>query len=104
MPEFGKNDFLLTSAGRIDKQKACGGVAQSVEQRTENPRVPSSILGPATNYFIGLAQMGWPFLFLYTENVPPLPHLQCDAATYGNVIVTSFALRILARNRRAVRL
>jgi hypothetical protein len=61
MPEFGKNDFLLTSAGRIDKQKACGGVAQSVEQRTENPRVPSSILGPATTYFIGLAQMSWPF-------------------------------------------
>lgn len=28
----------------------CGGVAQSVEQWTENPRVPSSILGPATTY------------------------------------------------------
>ncbi len=27
---------------------ASGGVAQSVEQWTENPRVPSSILGPAT--------------------------------------------------------
>ena len=26
----------------------CGRLAQSVEQGTENPRVPSSILGPAT--------------------------------------------------------
>ena len=28
-----------------------GWIAQSVEQRTENPRVPGSIPGPATNYF-----------------------------------------------------
>ena len=28
-----------------------GRIAQSVEQRTENPRVPSSILGPATIFF-----------------------------------------------------
>jgi hypothetical protein len=28
----------------------CGWIAQSVEQRTENPRVPGSIPGPATNY------------------------------------------------------
>jgi hypothetical protein len=48
---FGKEDFLLTSESRRDKEKRWGGVAQSVEQRTENPRVPSSILGPATNDF-----------------------------------------------------
>ena len=29
----------------------CGRLAQSVEQGTENPRVPSSILGPATIFF-----------------------------------------------------
>ena len=28
-----------------------GRIAQSVEQGTENPRVPSSILGPATIFF-----------------------------------------------------
>ena len=30
------------------RKLSSGGVAQSVEQGTENPRVPSSILGPAT--------------------------------------------------------
>ena len=34
-----ENARVLTKSGRI---------AQSVEQGTENPRVPSSILGPAT--------------------------------------------------------
>ena len=29
-----------------------GRIAQSVEQGTENPRVPSSILGPATIFFV----------------------------------------------------
>ena len=29
-----------------------GRIAQSVEQGTENPRVPSSILGPATIFFL----------------------------------------------------
>ena len=33
---------LSTNSGRL---------AQSVEQGTENPRVPSSILGPATIFF-----------------------------------------------------
>ncbi len=32
-----------------DRKKICGALAQSVEQRTENPCVPSSILGGATN-------------------------------------------------------
>ncbi len=32
-----------------------GSLAQSVEQRTENPRVPSSILGGATIYYVGIA-------------------------------------------------
>ena len=32
----------------MDKEEACGGVAQSVEQRTENPRVDGSIPPPAT--------------------------------------------------------
>ena len=30
---------------------SCAEVAQSVEQRTENPRVPSSILGLGTTAF-----------------------------------------------------
>ncbi len=29
-----------------------GRIAQSVEQGTENPRVPSSILGPATIFVL----------------------------------------------------
>ena len=33
-----------------------GRIAQSVEQGTENPRVPSSILGPAT-IFLSLCRM-----------------------------------------------
>ena len=35
----------------IIKQTKCGGIAQSVEQRTENPCVPGSIPGPATIFF-----------------------------------------------------
>ena len=36
-------------AGSIPVTRSkCGSLAQSVEQGTENPRVPSSILGPAT--------------------------------------------------------
>ena len=34
----------------MDKEEACGGVAQSVEQRTENPRVDGSIPPPATRF------------------------------------------------------
>jgi hypothetical protein len=45
----------LTKEEARDKENNWGGVAQSVEQRTENPRVPSSILGPATTDFKGLA-------------------------------------------------
>jgi hypothetical protein len=51
MRQFGKDDFLLTSEERRDKQKPCGGVAQSVEQGTENPRVGGSIPSPATSHF-----------------------------------------------------
>ena len=39
-----------------------GALAQSVEQRTENPCVPSSILGGATLIIKGLRQIGTPFL------------------------------------------
>ena len=38
-----KRDILCNISG--------GRLAQSVEQGTENPRVPSSILGPATIFF-----------------------------------------------------
>ena len=34
-----------------EKRQTSGRIAQSVEQGTENPRVPSSILGPATIFF-----------------------------------------------------
>ncbi len=39
-----------------------GRIAQSVEQGTENPRVPSSILGPAT-IFLPLCRTDTPFGF-----------------------------------------
>ena len=39
-----------------------GALAQPVEQRTENPCVPSSILGGATNKNKGLRQIVNPFL------------------------------------------
>ena len=39
-----------------------GALAQSVEQRTENPCVPSSILGGATNDTKGLQGFVIPFL------------------------------------------
>ncbi len=37
-----------TPVTRSKLSTKCGRLAQSVEQGTENPRVPSSILGPAT--------------------------------------------------------
>jgi hypothetical protein len=44
------------------------GLAQSVEQRTENPRVPGSIPGPGTFKIKGLANMKLaPFSLLVTN-------------------------------------
>jgi hypothetical protein len=45
----------LTKPVSGDKEKHCGGVAQSVEQGTENPRVGGSIPSPATSNFSHLA-------------------------------------------------
>ena len=46
---FGKIVDLLKRNRYYDiSQTGSGSLAQSVEQRTENPRVPSSILGGAT--------------------------------------------------------
>ena len=39
---------LLDTSGGNSYNIPCAEVAQSVEQRTENPRVPSSILGLGT--------------------------------------------------------
>ena len=36
-----------------------GRIAQSVEQGTENPRVPSSILGPATIFLLYFIEAQW---------------------------------------------
>ena len=41
----------------------CGGIAQSVEQRTENPCVPGSIPGPATIFCIYASRNDWLFCF-----------------------------------------
>ena len=47
MLENSENRCLLKKSAQ--KRAGTGGrIAQSVEQGTENPRVPSSILGPAT--------------------------------------------------------
>ena len=43
-----------------------GELAQSVEQRIENPRVPSSILGLATTFFTSDFLRVRGFLFIYT--------------------------------------
>ena len=40
-----------------------GRIAQSVEQGTENPCVPSSILGPATIFFVYASPRDWLFRF-----------------------------------------
>ena len=45
--EHQKNDLLDTGIPN-SYNNFCAEVAQSVEQRTENPRVPSSILGLGT--------------------------------------------------------
>ena len=48
--ENSENRCLLKESAQ--KRAGTGGrIAQSVEQGTENPRVPSSILGPATILF-----------------------------------------------------
>ena len=43
---FGGNNFLFTFASLLSNN--VGAIAQLVEQRTENPCVPSSILGGPT--------------------------------------------------------
>ncbi len=47
------------------------GLAQSVEQRTENPRVPGSIPGPGTFEIKGLANIGLaPFSLIVPKLCP----------------------------------
>ena len=41
-------DLQVDTPSASSYNKLCAEVAQSVEQRTENPRVPSSILGLGT--------------------------------------------------------
>ena len=48
-----------------EKRQTSGRIAQSVEQGTENPRVPSSILGPATIFFALMPFGHHKRLFLY---------------------------------------
>ncbi len=48
-----RNKPLPNGGGAVDILGASGGrIAQSVEQRTENPCVPGSIPGPATTFRI----------------------------------------------------
>ena len=68
-------------------------VAQSVEQRTENPRVGGSIPSPGTPYFQGVTRV-FPALF-----VPPCgrPHVSLRADTViRRLHGSSFALRYCA--------
>jgi hypothetical protein len=55
--------YFLDKFSINNKILFCAEIAQSVEQRTENPRVPSSILGLGTTDFKGLAIQVSPFLF-----------------------------------------
>ena len=45
---FPKNGVYYKTAFSVSCNASGGGIAQLVEQGTENPCVPSSILGPAT--------------------------------------------------------
>ena len=51
-----------------------GRIAQSVEQGTENPRVPSSILGPAT-IFVSTPVTPTGFFVFSPKNYPQKPPL-----------------------------
>ena len=46
-----KKSDILRNVENARVSTKSGRIAQSVEQGTENPRVPSSILGPATIFF-----------------------------------------------------
>ncbi len=75
----------------MDKEEACGGVAQSVEQRTENPRVDGSIPPPATRFdvksnrscqrrqdsfeIIGIPLLHHPVIFLTHKEGKSFPRL-----------------------------
>ena len=48
---FSKYGVCYRTLLKISKSNTSGGVAQSVEQRTENPCVPGSIPGLATIFF-----------------------------------------------------
>ena len=61
---FGRKAFLITFASLLSKW---GAIAQLVEQRTENPCVPSSILGGATKAQRNLSFFFSP-LFSYLSN------------------------------------
>ena len=66
--------FFLTAPG--DSAIKCtffAQIAQSVEQRTENPRVGSSILSLGTRKFKGLAETADPFFFA----PPPAGNFPC---------------------------
>ena len=54
---------LLKMEGLAQQNRFFAEVAQSVEQRTENPRVGSSILSLGTNEIKGLAKLAKPFFF-----------------------------------------
>ena len=80
-----KNRFFLTL--RLDKPASAvfiieltgGRIAQSVEQGTENPCVPSSILGPATIFVVYASPRDWLFCFhphdptSKVARIPPFP-------------------------------
>ena len=57
-------------ADRFNTRPFCGQVAQSVEQRTENPRVGSSILPLATIPFIDLPVIDLPVIDLPVIDLP----------------------------------
>jgi hypothetical protein len=50
-------------------ESSFGQIAQSVEQRTENPRVPGSIPGLATTIIKELREIVAPFLFFLVSDM-----------------------------------
>jgi hypothetical protein len=92
----------------MDKEKACGGVAQSVEQRTENPRVDGSIPPPATKKIKGVSQNLTPSFFLtklylidFSQGGGPPIHGKKEHYSSIPVLVWGIQLRLSARPEAA---
>ena len=74
------NKLLEVAFIASDTDDSDAEIAQSVEQRTENPRVPSSILGLGTSKNKGLGQkLLTPFFYSWLRESSPFQYFQSKA-------------------------